>query len=107
MPSSRTAPGDWSDATLCEEAIASGRLNEMISGVAHGVKNQLGILLMGTEYLERKVPEGNAAAVRVVDDMRTAIDRTNAIMRALLQLSLVENPNPSGPCDQHPAQPNP
>ena len=97
-------PEAWSrgETSLGREASEAGQhdvakpwesVHHMVSSVAHGVKNPLGVLLMGTEYLEKKAPRGDPTAARVAEDMRNAITRADAIVRALLDFSAAENPD--------------
>ena len=64
--------------------------HQMVCSVAHGVKNTLGVVLMGTECLEKRAPKGDPVAARVAQDMRNAITRADAILRALLDLTATE-----------------
>ena len=65
--------------------------HQMVCSVAHGVKNTLGVVLMGTECLEKRAPKGDPVAARVAQDMRNAITRADAILRALLDLTATES----------------
>jgi PAS domain S-box-containing protein len=59
----------------------------LAAGVAHEVKNPLAILLMGINFLGRKVSPEDANSQTVLKEMRDAIDRANTITRGLLDFS--------------------
>jgi len=65
--------------------VSVDSLVRMVTGVAHELKNPLGILLMGIEYLVKQVPPEDATAVAVTNDMRDAVERADAIVRALVR----------------------
>jgi signal transduction histidine kinase len=60
-------------------------LVRMVSGVAHELKNPLGILLMGIEYFSDRVVQGDPTAAVVMADMREAVERSDAIVRAMVR----------------------
>jgi PAS domain S-box-containing protein len=59
----------------------------LAAGVAHEVKNPLQTLLMGLDYLVRRLSGGDANLTMVLADMREAINRANTVVSGLLQLS--------------------
>jgi signal transduction histidine kinase len=103
-PSPRAVSGEWEDSELdggkiveFVPAVRAGEpwesLHQMVSQMVHGVKNPLGVLLMGTEYLEKKAPQNDLAVGRVAEDMRHAIARADAMVRALRDLLAAETPD--------------
>jgi len=62
-------------------------IGRLAAGVAHEVKNPLGILRMGVDYLRKnfKTPDENEALI--VDDMAEAIQRADGIILGLLDFS--------------------
>jgi signal transduction histidine kinase len=67
-----------------EKLNAVGRL---ASGVAHEVKNPLGIIRQGIDYLEDKLPPSEKDVFEVFQMMKSNIDRTDRIVRLLLDFS--------------------
>jgi PAS domain S-box-containing protein len=60
----------------------------LAAGVAHEVKNPLQTILMGLDYLDLTLAAGHDEnTTMVLTDMRDAVNRANAIIRELLQLS--------------------
>jgi PAS domain S-box-containing protein len=60
----------------------------LAAGVAHEVKNPLQTILMGLDYLDNSLAAGkDDNTTLVLTDMRDAVNRANAIIRELLQLS--------------------
>ncbi|MDB6034839.1 MAG: Multi-sensor signal transduction histidine kinase [Verrucomicrobiales bacterium] len=62
-------------------------IGTLAAGVAHEVKNPLAILLMGINYLNRKLTPEDGSSQTVLKEMRDAIDRANTITRGLLDFS--------------------
>src|SRR5881296_439278 len=54
-------------------------IGTLAAGVAHEVKNPLAILQMGVNYLVKKVPSGDENVAMVLQEMREAISRADAI----------------------------
>jgi PAS domain S-box-containing protein len=61
---------------------SAGRL---AAGVAHEVKNPLGIIRLGTDYLAKQFSQESNQ--EVLDDIRAAIDRAEHVIRDLLDFS--------------------
>jgi PAS domain S-box-containing protein len=63
-------------------------IGTLAAGVAHEVKNPLAILMMGTNYLTKKLASaGDEAVTQVLREMKEAIDRADSITRGLLDFS--------------------
>jgi PAS domain S-box-containing protein len=67
-----------------EKMEAVGR---MASGVAHEVKNPLGIILQGINYLENTSPYNGKDNYDVLQMMKEGVKRADGIVRALLDFS--------------------
>lgn len=73
-----------------EKMEAVGR---MASGIAHEVKNPLGIILQGINYFEKAVPPGEKENHEVLRMMKEGVVRADNIIRALLDFSRTEEFN--------------
>ncbi len=62
-------------------------IGTLAAGVAHEVKNPLQTILMGLAYLTNQTPPENAEIRLALDEMRSAVQRADSIIRELLQLS--------------------
>ncbi len=62
-------------------------VGRLAAGVAHEVRNPLAIMAMGLGYIEGILPPNQPAATTVVDSMRDAIVRADAIICELLDFS--------------------
>ena len=60
-------------------------VGRLAAGVAHEVKNPLTIIRLGTDYLAKQFPQEGSQ--EVLDDVRTAIDRADHVIRDLLEFS--------------------
>ena len=67
-----------------EKMEAIGR---MASGVAHEVKNPLGIILQGINFFESMLPSEDHDQRKVLDMMKENVKRADKIVRALLDFS--------------------
>ncbi|MFA4988080.1 MAG: ATP-binding protein [Candidatus Omnitrophota bacterium] len=73
-----------------EMMLQVGKLSavgQLASGVAHEVKNPLGIILQGINYLEKKIPSGRQDIGEVLVMMKNGIDRADRIINGLLDFS--------------------
>jgi PAS domain S-box-containing protein len=62
-------------------------IGTLAAGVAHEVKNPLAILMMGVNYLTKKLTSAEENIQQVLKEMREAIDRADSITRGLLDFS--------------------
>ena len=62
-------------------------VGRMAAGVAHEVQNPLQILLMSLDYLSQRLPDRDPVLDGVLNEMRNATRRANAIIRGLLDFS--------------------
>jgi PAS domain S-box-containing protein len=62
-------------------------IGTLAAGVAHEVKNPLAILMMGVNYLAKKLPASEENLALVLKEMREAIARADSITRGLLDFS--------------------
>ena len=62
-------------------------IGTLAAGVAHEVKNPLAILMMGINYLNRKLTGPDETVNVVLREMREAIDRADSITRGLLNFA--------------------
>jgi PAS domain S-box-containing protein len=62
-------------------------IGTLAAGVAHEVKNPLAIILMGLNYLTRKVPATDENTTMVLREMKEAVERANTITRGLLDFA--------------------
>jgi len=62
-------------------------IGRLAAGVAHEVKNPLGILHMGVDYLSKSVPASDENTGLVLSDMSDAIKRADSIILGLLDFS--------------------
>lgn len=65
-----------------EKLAALGRF---AAGIAHEVKNPMGIILGGAEYLEKKLTEADEDTRTAIVKIREAVIRGNSILQSLLQ----------------------
>ncbi|MFC1620928.1 ATP-binding protein [Candidatus Omnitrophota bacterium] len=67
-----------------EKMQAIGR---MASGVAHEIKNPLGIILQGIGYLEQQIPETQTTNFDTLQLIKQNVHRADSIVRALVDFS--------------------
>jgi len=64
-------------------------IGQLASGVAHEVKNPLGIISQGINYLKRKIPSKDKSSSDALTMMKASIDRADKIINELLDFSKV------------------
>lgn len=69
------------------QAEKLGAIGQLASGVAHEVKNPLGIILQGVGYLEQADGEDPESSTEVLQMMREAVVRADGIIKAMLNFS--------------------
>ena len=73
-------------------------IGQLASGVAHEVKNPLGIILQGVNYLEGTIGPGDPEGSEVLQMIKEAVMRSDRIVRDLLDFSR-QRPLEPAPCD--------
>lgn len=63
-------------------------IGRLAAGVAHEVKNPLGILRMGTDYLAQNLKSSDENVALILSDMMDAIKRADGIIMGLLDFSV-------------------
>jgi PAS domain S-box-containing protein len=63
-------------------------IGRLAAGVAHEVKNPLGILRMGADYLSKNLASPDENVALILADMTDAINRADAIIMGLLDFSV-------------------
>ena len=69
------------------QAAKMESVGRLAAGVAHEVKNPLTTLLMGVEYLQKRLPDVDPEVVGVLHDMEEAVKRGNQVILGLLDFS--------------------
>lgn len=59
----------------------------LASGVAHEVKNPLGIIMQGVEYLEGEISQGKKKLMPIYDMIKEAVKRADTIIRGMLDFA--------------------
>ncbi len=70
--------------------VRSAKLNalgQMASGVAHEIKNPLGIILQAVDYLESRMSSKEIDSIGAISMVKNAIDRADKIVSGLLDYS--------------------
>ncbi len=73
-----------SQLVQAEKMAALGRFS---SGIAHEVKNPLGIVLGGVEYLQRKLSAADADTQTALEKVKESTLRADGVVRGLLQFA--------------------
>lgn len=72
-----------------EKLAALGRFS---SGIAHEVKNPLGVVLGGVEFLERRLSQADGETRRALEKVKESTLRADMILQGLLQFSRPSRP---------------
>ncbi len=67
-----------------------GAIGQLASGVAHEVKNPLGIILQGVHFLENKIAPDDKDSFKVLYMIKNSVNRSDSIIRSLLDFSKEE-----------------
>ncbi|MDD5618323.1 MAG: ATP-binding protein, partial [Candidatus Omnitrophica bacterium] len=73
-----------------DQLIQAEKLNavgQLASGVAHEVRNPLGIILQGINYLERKTPAKEDETVEIITMLKSSVQRADKIINSLLDFA--------------------
>ena len=76
-----------STQTMLVQAEKMAAIGQLASGVAHEVKNPLGIILQGVNYLEGEITPERKEAAEVLQMIKEAVMRADKIVRDLLNFS--------------------
>ncbi|MCK9572396.1 MAG: ATP-binding protein [Candidatus Omnitrophica bacterium] len=77
-----------------DQLIQAEKLNavgQLASGVAHEVRNPLGIIVQGVNFLEKKVPVDGKDIAEVLAMIKDSVKRADAIVASLLDFSRAAN----------------
>lgn len=80
------------------QAEKMAAIGQLASGIAHEVKNPLGIILQGVNFLEEEISQEQAQQVEVLKMIKEAVRRSDKIVRDLLKFSR-QAPVEAQPCD--------
>lgn len=64
---------------------------EVAGGIAHEVKNSLGIVLQGVEYLSKRLGSADKDISFVLDNAKVAVEKANKIMKSLVDHSRISH----------------
>jgi len=64
---------------------------EVAGGIAHEVKNSLGIVLQGVEYLSKRLSSTDKDINFVLDNTKDAVEKANKIMKSLIDHARISN----------------
>ena len=68
-------------------------IGQLASGVAHEIRNPLGIIMQGVNYLKKKIPVNGKNDLEVVGAIKESIERADKIVNGILDFSRMTDLN--------------